>query len=103
MGVVKMSAQTAAMKASQMDRQLLHQVRRYTHGTRVTVTGGDAIYDALFAPQILHKASAGSDALAGALILGQLRLGALGDGDNILDANRCVAEDHGFVWARSFH
>src|SRR5690625_5883696 len=72
-------------------------------GARIAIAGGNAIDNAFFAPQILHKAGAGGNALTCALIVGQSRRGALGDGDNILNANGSVAEDHSGVWARSVH
>src|SRR5690625_7401143 len=98
-----MRTQTATVKSREMNGQLLHQMGGDADGARIPIAGGNAIDNTFFTPQILYKAGACGNALAGALIVSQSRRGALGDGDNILNANGGVAEDHRGVWARRGH
>src|SRR5690625_7851253 len=76
-----MRTQTATVKSREMNGQLLHQMGGDADGARIPIAGGNAIDNTFFAPQILYKAGACGNALAGALIVSQSRRGALGDGE----------------------
>src|SRR5690625_2941979 len=98
-----MRTQTATVKSREMNGQLLHQMGGDADGARIPIASGNAKDNTCLAALSLYKGGGCGNALAGALSVSQSRRGALGDGNNILDANVGVAEDHSGVWARSVH
>src|SRR5690625_7882928 len=96
-----MRTQTATVKSREMNGQLLHQMGGDADGARIPIAGGNAIDNTFFAPQIMYKAGACGNALAGALIVSQSHRGALGDGVNIINAKGGVSEGNCNIWSWS--